>query len=134
MASTLYIDRPAAYAVITNADGLLAVVQGPSGRLWLPGGGSLPEETAETTVVREVREELGYDMRLLSRIGEAVESFHAADEDRHYHMNAVFFRAELTNKLASTPEHELIWILPNEAASRFFHECHAWAVDRAVTC
>ena len=132
MAGTVYIERPAAYAVITNADGLLAVVQGPSGRLWLPGGGSLPEETAEVTVVREVREELAYNLRLMELIGEIVEYFYAADEDRHYRMTATFFRAELTNGLASTPEHELIWMRPNEATSRFFHKCHAWAVDRAV--
>jgi 8-oxo-dGTP pyrophosphatase MutT (NUDIX family) len=40
-------------------------VKGTSGKFFLPGGGSLPEETAEETVRREIREELARSVRLM---------------------------------------------------------------------
>jgi 8-oxo-dGTP diphosphatase len=36
----------------------------------LPGGRSEPEETAEQTIVREVKEETGLDIAVISKIGE----------------------------------------------------------------
>jgi len=62
-------ERRAAYVVITR-DGKVALIK--SGRKhFLPGGGSLPGETPEATIVREVREELARPVRLLYRLGEA---------------------------------------------------------------
>ena len=40
---TTYRKRLAAYGVIFDENESVAVVRGPSGRYWLPGGGSLPE-------------------------------------------------------------------------------------------
>jgi 8-oxo-dGTP pyrophosphatase MutT (NUDIX family) len=50
-----YADRPAAYAVVAGENDTVAVVKGTADRIFLPGGGSLPGETAEETVLREVR-------------------------------------------------------------------------------
>jgi hypothetical protein len=54
-AGTPYTERCAAYEVVLGAAETVAVVRGPSGRFWLPGGGSLPGESAEDTLAREVR-------------------------------------------------------------------------------
>src|SRR5262245_11785385 len=86
-----YTARPAAYAVIPGENATVAVVKGPSGMISLPGGGSLPGESAEETVVREVREELARHVRLIRILGAATQYFYAADDDRHYQMSAVFF-------------------------------------------
>src|SRR5262249_40680452 len=94
VAGVTYEERQAAYAVIRNSAGAVAAVCGPAG-CWLPGGGALPGETPEETVVREVQEELGCALRVVDKIGEAVQYFFAAADDRHYAMRAVFFRAEL---------------------------------------
>ena len=53
-----YEPRPAAYAVITDRQGRIAAVKGTRVGYFLPGGGSLSDETAEQTVAHEVREEL----------------------------------------------------------------------------
>jgi hypothetical protein len=90
-AGTVYTERRAVYGVVLGVGGTVAAVRGPSGRFWLPGGGSLPGESAEDTLTREVREELARGVHLIHRIGEATQLFHAADEDRHYRMLAVFF-------------------------------------------
>jgi 8-oxo-dGTP diphosphatase len=49
--------------VIINSKGMVAVVKSPKG-YFLPGGGSLPGETPEDTVLREVREEVGRGARI----------------------------------------------------------------------
>jgi 8-oxo-dGTP pyrophosphatase MutT (NUDIX family) len=120
-------DRRAAYAVIREEDGRVAAVCARAA-CWLPGGGSLPGESPEDTVIREVREELGRSVRLLARIGEALQFFYAAEEERWYRMSAVFFHAEFADGPVAAGEHELCWLDPNRNGVLFFHTSHAWAV------
>ena len=127
-----YRERSAAYAVLLGGRDTVAVVRGPAGRCWLPGGGCLPGESAEETVAREVREELGREIRLVQPAGQAIQFFYAANEGRHYRMRAWFFRAGLADGLAIPAGHELAWLPLPQAKMDFFHECHGWAVDRAV--
>jgi 8-oxo-dGTP pyrophosphatase MutT (NUDIX family) len=123
-----YRPRQAAYALIKDPKGRVAAVKGHS-RYFLPGGGSLPGETPEGTVHREVREELGRDVRIARRIGEAVQYFFA--EGQHYRMRAVFFAAEFISEAAGAREHELHWLEPKELERAFFHQSHAWAASRS---
>jgi len=125
-------ERRAAYAVVLDPDGRVAAVRGPSGRLWLPGGGSLADESPAQTVIREVREELARDVRLIHKIGEAIEFFYAAGDDRHFRMSATFFRAEFGDTLQTEAEYEVYWVPINEARIAFFHKCHTWAVRQAT--
>jgi 8-oxo-dGTP pyrophosphatase MutT (NUDIX family) len=127
-----YTERPAVYAVVGGENGTVAVVRGPSGMIGLPGGGSLPGETPEETLVREVREELARSVRLVSKIGEATQFFYAADDDCHYEMLAVCFLAEFPDEPSGQGEHELLWLPLSDAAGAFFHECHAWAAQQGL--
>lgn len=127
-----YADRPAAYAVVAGEKGTVAAVKGKSGKFFLPGGGYLPGEAAEEAVRREVREELARSVRLIRPIGAATQYFHAADDDRHYRMSAVFFLAEFTGGPTGRGEHDLAWLSAAEADVAFFHESHAWAVRRGL--
>jgi 8-oxo-dGTP pyrophosphatase MutT (NUDIX family) len=122
--------RLAAYAIIAGAEGRIAVVRGRMG-YWLPGGGALPGEAPEETVAREVREELGHRVRLVGKIGEAIQYFYASDDECWYEMKAVFFRAEIEGERLGTAEHELYWLDAGNSSESFFHACHAWAVSRA---
>src|SRR3954471_1515657 len=120
--------RPAAYAVIRDHAGRVAVVRGKAA-FWLPGGGTLPGETPEETIPREVREELGRAARLLGKVGGAVQFFHAADDGCWYEMTATFFRAEFVSEPIEAAEHELLWLDASEEGALFFHACHAWAAS-----
>ena len=98
----------------------------------LPGGGSLPGESPEETLVREVREELARSVRLVSKIGEATQFFYAVDDDCYYKMVGVFFLAEFPDEPSGQGEHDLFWLPLAEAAGAFFHECHAWAAHQGL--
>jgi ubiquinone/menaquinone biosynthesis C-methylase UbiE/GrpB-like predicted nucleotidyltransferase (UPF0157 family)/8-oxo-dGTP pyrophosphatase MutT (NUDIX family) len=127
-----YTERPAAYAVVAGENGSVAAVRGEAGMIGLPGGGSLPGETPEETLVREVREELARGVRLVSKIGEVTQFFYAADENCHYKMLGVFFLAEFPDEPNGQGEHELFWLPLAEAAGAFFHECHTWAASQGL--
>lgn len=117
--------RPAAYVVITDRQGRIAAVKGNS-HYFLPGGGSLPGESPEQTVVREVREELAYDVCIIRQIGKAIQYFYA--DERHYQMEAVFFAGQFANKVKGTGENELYWLESVHIETDFYHQSHAWAV------
>lgn len=64
-----YTERPATYVVVVD-DEQVAMVKSQR-KYFLPGGGSLPGEASEATVVREVEEELARRVRLRRWIGDA---------------------------------------------------------------
>ena len=125
-----YAERRAAYVVVADGDGRVAMVK--SGRKhFLPGGGSLPGEAPEETVAREVSEELARGVRLTRRIGEAVQYFYSGADGLHYEMRATFFAGAFTDGArGGAREHELHWLPAAEAEEACFHACHAWAVRR----
>ena len=74
--------RVGAYAVIVQDGNLLLTHWNEGGRSgWtLPGGGLEPYETTEQAVVREIREETGYDAELRTLLG--VDSLFLKPEQR----------------------------------------------------
>jgi 8-oxo-dGTP pyrophosphatase MutT (NUDIX family) len=128
--NVLYTERRAAYLVVIN-DGLVAMVKSHQNH-FLPGGGALPGESPEDTVVREVNEELARGVRLFRRIGETIQYFYSSIDDRQYKMLATFFSGEFTDDaFGRVSEHELGWVSIIEVEQSCFHECHAWAVSHA---
>lgn len=86
MEYTDYDTRLAAYGVITDGDRvLLAKLRFPEAGTWtLPGGGVEFDETVEQAVVREVREETGYE----SEVGELLGvRHHVVPAERRIHAN-----------------------------------------------
>lgn len=81
-------------------------------------------------MAREVREELGYGIRLTRRIGDAIQFFYASDDGQWYEMEATFFCGELEGNASGTGEHELCWIDGRQRPELFFHACHAWAASQ----
>jgi len=123
-----YKKRPAAYVVIINRGGMVAAVKGTRG-YFLPGGGSLPGESPENTVSREVREELARGVRIICKLGEAVQYFSA--DAQHFQMHAIFFTAEFSGEPSGRGECELEWLQMVEAKEVLFHQCHVWAICQA---
>ncbi|MET0555734.1 MAG: NUDIX domain-containing protein [Vicinamibacteria bacterium] len=124
------VARPAAYAIVRDAAGRVAVVHEDSG-LFLPGGGREPGETAEENVRREVREEVGCGFHILRRLAEAVQFCRAHDRDGWYETRAVFFAGAFVGEPAGGAC-VLEWLTPADARARLHHASHAWAVALPV--
>src|SRR6267378_2145065 len=115
-----YSERRAAYVVII-CDGDVAMVKSKQ-EYFLPGGGSLPSETPEETIMREVDEELALRVRLLHSLGEVTQYFYSATDGKHYKMSAVFFAGEFTDDVGGgTGEHQLDWWPVTEVEQACFH-------------
>lgn len=123
-----YIRRPSAYAIVQNDRAQVAVVRTRKG-VFLPGGGVESGEIPEQAVLRETLEECGFAIRLLSRLPDAVQFVHARAETRHYEKICTFFVAAVEGDRTATPEHEVLWLAPDVAATLLSHESHRWALD-----
>jgi 8-oxo-dGTP diphosphatase len=109
------------------------VIENPRGT-FLPGGGGEPGETPEVTVRREVREECGYEVIELVRLGEAVQYVFTAGNAHGLSKHGVFFDARLGRRLGDPTEAEdrLNWVEPAVAVRALTLESQAWVVERCV--
>ena len=123
------VPRSAAYAVVRDAQGRFLVVRAESG-LFLPGGGAQAGESPESTVLREVLEEVGAKAEVRSHIGCAVQHFSAHGVE--FRANMQFFVASVEKGDVGSGEHEALWLRAAELSGRLYHESHEWAVHRAL--
>jgi 8-oxo-dGTP diphosphatase len=130
-AERTYVHRPCAYAVFFDEVRRVAVIENPRGT-FLPGGGGEPGETPEVTVCREVREECGYELIELVRLGEAVQFVYTPGNTHGLSKHGVFFHARLGARLGepTEPEDHLNWVHPAVAARDLTLESQAWVVER----
>jgi 8-oxo-dGTP diphosphatase len=106
--------RPGAYVVVVSASWDVAVVR-VGADVWLPGGGIQPGETPEDAARREVLEETGLTVELVSGMGEAHE-YHEV-RGKPVHRLAHYFTARVVSSgVGVEPDHQLEWWPPDRAA------------------
>jgi 8-oxo-dGTP diphosphatase len=126
-----YQRRDAAYAVILDDKQRVACVVDKR-RLFLPGGGLEEGEDALRAVHREVAEECAMALEIISPLDSAVQFFRAA-RGQAYELRASFFLARFGDALDGPAQHELRWLSAVPTPPLFYHECHRWAVGRALS-
>lgn len=125
MGRTDYIDDPQAplinsvvpsvVAVVQDRDERILLIRRTDNRLWaLPGGGHEPGESIAATVVREVREETGYDVEVETLTGTYTNPGHvmAYDDGEVRQQFSIAFRARLVGGEARTSSEssEVVWL------------------------
>jgi ADP-ribose pyrophosphatase YjhB (NUDIX family) len=123
-----YIDDPNAPAANSVVPSVVAVVRDDTGRvllihktdndLWaLPGGGHEIGESIADTVVREVREETGYDVEVTRLVGTYTNPHHvmAYDDGEVRQQFSLCFEARLTGGTARTSSESkaVEWVDPD---------------------
>lgn len=121
--------RPSAYAIVRDANGDIVLVETPSG-CHLPGGGADPGETIETTVQREVAEEVSLHVAIGTWRRRAIEHVPAIAEGASFEKRSTFCDALVVRptELAAEPDHSAVWIAPRAAVARLTRGSHRWAV------
>jgi 8-oxo-dGTP pyrophosphatase MutT (NUDIX family) len=131
-----YIDDPNAPAINSVVPSVVAIVQDYQGRVlmihktdndkWaLPGGGHEPGESISDTVVREVKEETGYDVAVDTITGIYTNPKHvmAYDDGEVRQQFSIAFRAHLTggHKRTSSESSEVEWLMPHQIEQLDLH-------------
>lgn len=89
---------PSVVAIVTDNDGRVLMIHKTDNDLWaLPGGGHEPGEAIADTVVREVKEETGYDVEVVSLSGIYTNPDHRMkyDDGEVRQQFSIAFRAQL---------------------------------------
>ncbi len=95
--------RRAVYGVVITKDNKVVLIR-TRGLYFLPGGGVEGEETDQECLIREINEELGYDIKIMMYLGKATLFDYVPYLETHYEMIGIFYVIELTVKKKSCLE------------------------------
>jgi len=128
-----YRPRAGAYAVITDEHGRLALFH-RGDRYFLPGGGIELGETPEAALSREVREEIGWTVAILRKIGEATQ-YVITKNNEHCAIQGTYFEARLLHQIGQPeePDDELLWLPQPEAIALLPRQSDAWAIAQLLS-
>lgn len=142
-----YIDDPSAPKANSVVPSVVAIVQDEAGRvllihktdnnLWaLPGGGHEIGESIVDTVVREVKEETGYDVEVEALTGTYTNPRHvmAYDDGEVRQQFSLAFRAKLVGGEArtSSESREVVWWEPARLGELDMHPSMRQRIEHAL--
>jgi 8-oxo-dGTP pyrophosphatase MutT (NUDIX family) len=118
---------PAASAVVLDGEGRILLQRRRDNNLWaLPGGGMDTGESVGEAVIREVREETGYEVAPLYIIGVYSDPKHvfSYDDGEVRQEFSVCIACELVGGelRVSSESHEVTWFTPDEARDQPMHQ------------
>lgn len=124
-----YLDREGAY-IIPCRNNQVGVVQTPKGYFFL-GGGLENGESHLECIKRECLEEVGYSVRVESRLCSA-EAYIKHSTIGYFHPIQTYYWGKLLDKEATATEtdHILCWIEYDQLRGTMFVEMQNWALEQ----
>lgn len=124
-----YIDRYAVYGLLIEDQNIL-VVRTPRG-YFLPGGGIQSNETHSECLQREMLEETGYDVEIISYVGTSVLHDKSPKDDRYYNMYGSFYLIVKTDEKEKVEiDHQSEFMPLDEAIQKLKLIHQVWAIKK----
>ena len=127
-----YKVREGVYALIGGETDQIALVGRVHSDLHeLPGGGLEGEESHEEGLIRELREELGWEIRVGTYLGKGVQYTTLSPRGRYYRLEGHFYTAEKLRDAGGKIEedHEERWLSFTEALQKVKYDYQKWAIE-----
>ena len=128
---------PSVVAIVLDDRGRVLLIHKTDNKLWaLPGGGHEIGESIVDTVVREVKEETGYDVAVETLTGTYTNPRHvmAYDDGEVRQQFSLAFRARLVGGTARTSSEssEVVWLDPAELGDLHMHPSMRLRIEHAL--
>ena len=126
-----YTTRIGAY-FIPIKDNKIGVIQTPKG-YFLIGGGKEKNETNEDCLKRECLEEIGYDIKIDSKICSA-EMYTLHEKIGYFHPVQTYYSGILKEqiKIPIEKDHILVWLSFEEIQNNMYVEMQNWAIEQYI--
>ena len=127
-----YKKRPGAYAIIErDEDDKIAIVTDNINVYFFLGGGVEENETKETALIREVKEESGYSLKDI-KLFDNVYSYCYSDANGYMDIDASIYIAKFDKKVAEPIEkdHKLMWVSPLDYKDKLYHEYQRYILNK----
>ncbi len=128
-----YKELPCARGIVRNEQGQFAFVD-VKGQYFLVGGGIEAGETPEQAVVREFREEIGAEISIGKKVGEAADYVFGRREQAYFRKVNTFFEVKIIGEIKGGTEadHRLVWETIEEVESKILQKSQIWAVKEIL--
>lgn len=126
-----YKKRVGSYGILIENKRIGVVKSAVYNDFFLTGGGIDEGESDEEALRREAREEIGFEIEIGEKIGEAIEYFYSESEKRYVAKECHFYRVALVGESDGTGKHELVWLSANNL-DQMHHECYKWIVAKEL--
>jgi len=128
---------PSVVAIVRDDENRILLIHKTDNNLWaLPGGGHEIGESVVDTVIREVKEETGYDVEVETVTGTYTNPRHvmAYDDGEVRQQFSIAFRARLVGGEAQTSSEssEVAWVLPEQLDALDMHPSMRMRIQHAL--
>ncbi len=127
-----YKERKTAYALITDTDGNIAIILERGNIYNMLGGEIEDDEEAKETLIRETKEEIGYELKNIKYL-ESMGCYHYLDFLDKYELAIMdFYSADIGEKVCEPIEKDvkLVWAKPEDAVNKMYFEYHRYFLEK----